>query len=204
MLKAGYGAARVAAVALWVSVQTAGLLAQTDPATQLRQQVVSQGLLVWSLQRPIQWSDFQGQPPMGGEGAAQTASSFTYHVECHDSAPAIVVMATFWPAQSWARPDIARRTPQGVRTLLHERGHFNISELFARRFHRAASETAGLCPGRTDSLAGLFDEQNRANTAMQDRYDRETVHGSDQEAQARWDAMIRASLDSLAHFGDDR
>jgi hypothetical protein len=189
-----------ATAALLLTVRGAAAQSAPDLANSLKQQVLAQGLLPWSAHTPLLWSDFRGPPRLGSNTAAQTSSSITYLIQCHDSAAVFAVLATFWTAQSWVRPDVVARSTVGARTMLHERTDFDITEVFARRLRRALATADALCPSRLNEARRLFDQLHAANEELQDRYDRETAHGLAREPQARWDASIRASLDSLAAY----
>ena len=80
--------------------------------------------------------------------------------------------------------------------LAHEQGHFDISGLDARQLMH---DLAALRADTTDELQRLVTERiERSRTesqAMSDRYDDETDHGRNADAQRRWETAIREAID---------
>ena len=86
---------------------------------------------------------------------------------------------------------------KSVKLLKHEQGHFDISEIWARKLNK---KLQGLC-GRgktvkdaTDDLQKqvqkAYDESERDRDKMEKDYDKETKGGTDDAKQAEWDKMI--------------
>ena len=168
----------------------------------LRKQVAEEGLLVWSRKEPPSWKDFRGPARRGTTTAAQTSSGVTYLIQCRSSHLGFAVLATFSPRESWVRPDIPGNSAASRQSLRHERTHFDITELFARRLRRALAAAERICPGREDNVRKMFDGLADDSRHEQERYDRETAHGMSRDAQARWERLVRARLDSLARYAD--
>jgi hypothetical protein len=181
-------------------ISTAPAQVHPDLATSLKSQVTVEGGIPWSANRPPAWPDFRGRPRTGTSTAAQTSSSVTYLLQCHDRQLDFAVLAVFAPEESWVRPDILNSPTGRVRILQHERTHFNITELFARRLRQAFLRARNICPHGLTGARRLFDRLSEASSALQDRYDRETAHGMGAGAQARWDREVAAGLDSLARY----
>jgi hypothetical protein len=174
------------------------------------------GPIDWSLARRLTWDDFAGSVPPGtephrvAETSAALAWSYEYRLEwsrdrCVFSIVDIRSFARFNPISSWARP--------GDRTdhvLVHEQGHFDITELYRAKF---AAETNRFlteqrtCRGRSDRAAARMAEGEIARLLgstyediwqqyrrEQESYDAETQHGIDRVAQEAWLARISAAL----------
>ncbi len=104
----------------------------------------------WDEGRQATWDDFQGDPPDGAcPGLAEIntelmLTNFTYEL-CQDAATdlwkarlvhgpdATRVIAVMHPAESWACPDV-RDNPV---LLEHERGHFDLAEVYSRLYNEA-------------------------------------------------------------------
>ena len=185
--------------ALLAAVLAAPASAQSaaDLADSLRNQASARGALPWSARHPVAWPDFQGRPHLGTSTAAQTSSGVSYMIQCRDSHLAFAVLAAFAPSESWVRPDIPPSPTASTPTLRHERTHFNISELFARRLAQSLATSHDLCPHRTKEARRIFDQHRSASDATQSRFDRETDHGTIGSQEARWEREVRAGLDSL-------
>ncbi len=110
---------------------------------------------------------------------------------------------------SWVRPDAKTDL-----LLRHEQGHFDITEIFARKKAKqlvGESESAtagGGTPAENDKEAlekttekieqkvmeicvAIFEEEND----MQEAYDKQTKHGTDDNQQKKWDGKIKKMLD---------
>jgi hypothetical protein len=167
----------------------------------LRSQVADEKLLIWSENERPGWKDFRGPPTLGTSTAAQTSSGVTYLIQCRDRSLRFAVLATFSPKVSWVRPDIPGHAVAGPQSLRHERTHFDLTELFARRLRRELGRLTRVCPGRESEVRRVFDRLAEESRREQERYDRETAHGMARDAQARWEREVRERLASLARYG---
>jgi hypothetical protein len=171
-----------------------------DLADSLRHQAAARGALPWSAQHPVVWADFRGKPRLGTATAAQTSSGVSYMLQCRDAHLAFAVLAAFAPAESWVRPDVPRSSTASAPTLRHERTHFGISELFARRLRAELATSEGICPHHTKDARRIFDQLKSATDDLQNRYDKETAHGTNAGSQAQWERKIGADLESMKRY----
>ena len=111
--------------------------------------------------------------------------------------------ATFDPAQSWWRPspDNARSSPtrssqKEAQLLAHEQLHFDLTEIAVRRIRKRFEELKDACaePGGSEIIPGEIEKIDRDLQEEQRRYDRETAHGVNAAAQAKWAEKIRKLL----------
>src|SRR5258708_25101242 len=88
------------------------------------------------------------------------------------------------------------KTAQKTADLLkHEQGHFDITVLTVRAF---AKELEQLKAGSPSALgqqmnAALSKHQQRANM-LEEKYDKETDHSKDQDAQKKWNQAIDSAM----------
>jgi hypothetical protein len=170
----------------------------------------------WSHERPLTWDDFKGRVPRDADEkrvAATTASlvwSYRYTIALSDSACSYTIAeihsgAKFHTDTSWVRP--GHRT---AAVLQHEQRHFDIAQIFHVRFDDAVAGLVGsshACSGRNQrraaedaersiarNIGSIYDEIWRNYEAEQQTYDRETGHGTDAAAQARWSQDIESRL----------
>jgi hypothetical protein len=168
----------------------------------------------WNPSRVLTWDDFVGPVPANAdpERVAATAASlswsYAYALEQSPEACAyrildIQVAATFHPDESWVRPG-----HRSAAVLSHEQGHFDIAELYKKRFEDDTRELVASvreCRGRNerkisrfverdlnDLIGSVFDEIWRAYRARQDVYDEETRHGMNAQAQASWTEQLES------------
>jgi hypothetical protein len=143
-------------------------------------------------ERKLRWEDFRGTPPKrsSDDEVALTASVIMLKSLGNSQGKIeIEIVAAFDPAISWVRH--GHRTPE---VLNHEQRHFDLAEYNARRLRSEIKSIQG--------YQELFDRITREGDALQDQYDRETDHGTDLEAQARWNRRIDDLLHSLAGFSN--
>ncbi|MGH7570067.1 MAG: DUF922 domain-containing protein [Gemmatimonadales bacterium] len=150
--------------------------------------------IAWSAARRVTWRDFQAAPPRGGEEAARTGYGLYYAWKCRGGVFEFRVIAAFHPRESWVKPEVVRDSAESRRTLEHERTHFDITEVHARRMRRHFGALADPCRRTDAELSAEAQRLVRAEKAMQRRYDDETEHGLRQPQQAGWEAEIRREL----------
>lgn len=152
-----------------------------------------EGTFTWG-ERPLRWGDFKGKPPASSADntVAQASSVIKLNTIGQTEGGMIVeIKVVFNPEGSWVLPG-----HQNPIVLNHEQRHFDIAEYHARRM-RATLKHA-------DRHQLVFQRISRDCDEMQDRYDRETRHGTDLRQQAIWDKKIEALLKSLDPVSNTR
>src|SRR6218665_2010601 len=85
--------------------------------------------LYWIKDRKLTWDDFKGVPDTNSIGGAATYSGFvTKSRYTSDTSVSVVISAVFYKKESWKKTQY-----QTVLSLQHEQGHFDITEVFARK-----------------------------------------------------------------------
>lgn len=171
---------------------------------------VSPAELPWSVDRPLDWDDFQGDPPEGAEGEEEAAKivmwlgySFktrTWFDQAAGKWKAHLTSATtantMDRSQSWVVPN--QKTP-GL--LNHEQKHFDLNEAYRRLLDAALKKLVcnleamgGTAEEAEQNLERKLDEEfdkfNKKCDEIQSQYDRETDHGRNVEKQKEWDKKI--------------
>jgi len=162
----------------------------------------------WSSARRLDWADFQGPPPpdLGQEGARihivvsywmtiaveETESGFLAFVPTGGLTTGCLMDSI----RSWVRP-----TAKIPELLAHEQGHFDLAEVYRRLLESTLRGLTELRSTPGEAKAALEARAAAAAQAIlgrmeaaQARYDQETCHGLDEEAQARWLTMIETWL----------
>jgi imidazolonepropionase-like amidohydrolase len=154
------------------------------------------GAFVWSPTRALTWSDFRGRPNMMSEAMAVTSYSIAYEARCEGDSFSFRVESHFLPTQSWVKSaHLLDRASD--RTLNHERTHFDLSEVQARRARRGLSQLTSVCGLPDDERDRLMVPYLKDDAGVQAQYDRETLHGSLPTRQAQWDEQVRRWLREL-------
>ncbi len=104
-----------------------------------------------------------------------------------------VVKALMHPQQSWV-------LTQTDTILNHECGHFDITELFARKLRKEISRRKFTVANINREVPKLFRQINEQRDQMQDRYDEETNHSIDYSKQIAWEKHIQEELLALEEY----
>ncbi|MRI00363.1 DUF922 domain-containing protein [Kriegella sp. EG-1] len=149
-------------------------------------------VLLWSEDRKLTWADYQGSPLKTEWAAATTASGITYSLSSiignGESSLEVIVNSLFYPNKSWYKPDVCDDV-----ILSHEQLHFDITELFAKKF-RERLRTVRNDTNIKKKVRAIFVEINRDLHAFQNKYDRETNYSRDIKQQETWNKTIHEAL----------
>ena len=157
---------------------------------------VMTGSFAWSPTRQLTWSDFRGRPNMMSEAMAQTSYSLSYEAHCVGDTFTFTVESYFLPTVSWVKSShLLDRASD--RTLQHERTHFDLSEVHARKARRGLAAIPSPCGLPEDERDRLMASYLKDDAGEQARYDRETAHGALGTPQSKWDGQVRRWLADL-------
>jgi hypothetical protein len=88
--------------------------------------------ILWNKDKPLTWNDFQGIPKKSSQRSAMTNSGIELKTSFENNTLTITVGAYFIKNKSWVKKEAL-----GDSLLLeHEQVHFDITELFARKFRQ--------------------------------------------------------------------
>jgi predicted secreted Zn-dependent protease len=152
--------------------------------------------LVWSEKMVFGWQYYTGRMPDWKKNTMAVASTcYDLSVEFPDTMT-VRVEAHFHADCSWVLPDF--KTPD---ILAHEKLHFDIVELFARRLRKKISEAvfANTADART-KIKKWHAETEKAMDRFQDRYDKETDGSMNAAMQKRWNDKVFLELNALKFY----
>ena len=155
--------------------------------------------LSWNESYRLTWEDFKGEPNHRISAVAITASGISFGFSVKRTDTDVISFTTnvfthFYPEQSWYKPDFA-----DAHVLGHEQLHFDITELYARKFRERIGRLTVSNAIRTE-LKNLNESINKELAAMQDMYDNETDYSRNFEQQARWKVYIANALQKLSKY----
>ena len=163
------------------------LSAKTDPMA---------GSFAWSPTRQLNWSDFRGRPNLMSPMTATTSYVISFEARCVGDDFSFSVESRFLPTQSWVKNEhILDRTSD--RTLNHERTHFDLSEVQARRARKGLASLKSPCALPDEERDRLMVPYLKDDAGVQAQYDRETMHGTLLARQGQWDERVRTWLREL-------
>ncbi|MBP6680227.1 MAG: hypothetical protein KA166_03490 [Saprospiraceae bacterium] len=150
------------------------------------------------------WSLFKGKVniqhlnEMGDNTQAVTVSSLSYTADAiTDRSATLKVVAQFNPNESWTRyPNMERQEI----ALDHEKRHFDITEIYARKIRKAIATGHFTSKHFSDALNTLFKDFTSQHRAEQNKYDFETMHSMDAVQQKKWNKWIDEQLEALSDY----
>ncbi len=153
-------------------------------------QAQTTGMLPWSEQRLLVWSDFKGKPdaPELAWAAATFAGLSLDIADIKAGRVTFRVQAVFDSKRSWAHPE---RIDANV--LAHEQLHFDIAEIYARRLERKLNALKLRVKDKKVAKK-LAQQYNLAQMKEQERFDKECVHGLNYENQHNWRTKVDREL----------
>lgn len=166
-------------------------------------------LVEWSAGRTLAIADFKGKISPSGNESSRSWVAIEASWECQDGQGSSRARAVFDPNRSWwseAAPrlwqnidDAARLPPQedGGRALLaHEQLHFDMTEVWARRVRAAFKTLPAACKTRDGSkgVEKIVADLEHDWQEEQQRYDKETDHGTGAGRQRAWAQKIAKAL----------
>lgn len=145
-------------------------------------------LIIWNQNKKLCINDFLGKPDYNSPANAITCYNI---IPVYEYIPKIIThsICYFDKSKSWIKKEISDSL-----TIIHEQGHFDLAEVFARKMDLEISKIHG----ETDSIdlkidiirEKIYSELDSA----QNKYDEETNHSINKLKQIEWNKKIRAML----------
>ncbi len=150
----------------------------------------------WVPGHRLKWSDFKAyEKKSPGFAVATSTCGFGYEAEEENDEIRVNVYVRFFCYESWRMPGMKMRE-----VLQHEQLHFDICELYGRRFYAEILELRKRHALTFESLDNLLEQLRKEYEIIQDRYDMETGHSTNTEAQHRWERMTVEQLKRMDRF----
>ena len=151
--------------------------------------------IIWDKSRKLQTSDFKGNIE-NRPAIAATSSSFRYNYwsDSGINQPIILKVETYFDTKL----SYFRRNRDSLFVLVHEQLHFDITELYARKFIKRVQDEVVKSKNIQSNLTTIGNEVIFDLQIEQDRYDAEIYRDSTKQSQ--WNNRIKERLDSLADF----
>lgn len=163
-------------------------------------QVRDDSTILWSSSERIKWSDFRGKCDSvhrtfnGRFSKALSATGLKFFVVENDSnQECYELRSLFYCYDSW-------KSVTSEALLDHERGHFDLTEVCARRLRKRLLRLSEL--GQSISLSRELDLALNWYDSISDKYDHQTRYGTDFPKQVHWGKEIAKSLSELSEFSD--
>ncbi len=156
--------------------------------------------ITWQEDLKLEWNDFKGEPKPVGDNVATTASGISFGYSTTKTSSRLVdysfsITAHFYPEKSWSIKE-----PLSNIVLKHERLHFDITELYARKFRQRVSNTT-FTNAINNEMEHIHNAINIELGEIQKQYDVETNHSQNIEKQTAWQKFIATELNKLSNYG---
>lgn len=146
----------------------------------------------------LKWTDFKADVPENTTFSASVSTGMSYKWS-YSTRGGIIdfrydIHAKLYRNFSWSIYDKEKES-----VLKHEQYHFEITELFARKFRKALAEYEIGRSIRND-VTRIYENLENERKAMQLLYDEETEHSINKEAQLSWESKIELLLKQYEAF----
>lgn len=157
-------------------------------------------VLSWDASYKLSWSDFKDKPNRNSSAVAITASGITFGFSIIQTDKNDVVSFTsevhahFYPEQSWYKIERADNHILG-----HEQLHFDITELYARKFRYRINQLK-VSNSLRRQLKKIHNAINAELSQMQNEYDDETDFSRNFKSQAKWKIYVDTELKKFSKY----
>lgn len=155
--------------------------------------------LPWRANDKLTWNNFKAAPDYSHPFAAITYSGMSYGFSADVVNGEIYVNykvnCFFVASKSWVK----RRYENDEKLLKHEQLHFDITELYTRKFREELSKMTFTKNVKTE-IKALYKRITNEKVSFQEKYDLETDHSKKETAQKRWQLNVVAELQKRIEF----
>ena len=144
------------------------------PIVKNRLAVEDDEYIPWTSSRPLSWGDFQCPPKPKGDAVASTSTSLGIAYQMENGKLDYQITCSFSKIKSWGL----------LRTnyiLAHEQGHFDITEIYARKLHQALQEYKFNRRHYKSDVGKIYERIVKEKEAFQEAYDGETDHSREKK-----------------------
>ena len=147
----------------------------------------------WLPERKLAWEDFYAEPKRNSEAVASTSTSLGISYQLEDGVLEYRITCNFSKQKSWGllKTDYI---------LAHEQGHFDITELAARRLHGALMQYEFNADTYKQDINALYRIIVKDKENMQAEYDHLTDHSRNRKVQREWQEKIKMMLEETKEW----
>jgi hypothetical protein len=147
----------------------------------------------WSAMRKLNWEDFRCEPKRNTDAVALTSTALGITYRMSNGELDYEITCSFSKIKSWG----ILKTPY---ILAHEQGHFDITEIFARKLHQELLDYKFSRRTYRQDVNNIYDRVVKAKEAFQKAYDGQTDHSRNKTVQKEWEERIAKVLDETIPF----
>ena len=150
----------------------------------------------WSKDTPLTWKDFKATQASGAKFAALTYWSIYFTCSGESDSLKMEVICFFGKKESAVKTSARKDTS----LLRHEQYHFNLAEVYTRKFRKALQENKYTFKDASDKSKKLYKQYFGECKQEQDKYDEETEHSLKTDKQKAWEGKIDKELNELEQY----
>ncbi len=148
----------------------------------------------WNADRKLTWDDFKAPQKNGIDTAvaAQSYCGFSFNTNRFSLIKKVKIHVTnvFTTNLSWVNPVVKNN----MEILMHEQGHFDISEIYARVLKKSIAESKLKVVNFNKIANEIFKKVYAQYLIRQQLYESETEHGFNHQKQIEWLNLINKEL----------
>lgn len=145
----------------------------------------------WQANKPLIWDDFKAAEKRS-KGFAIASASCNFGYDLVDGQ--ISLFVRFYCDESWKNDYLIEEV------LAHEQLHFDICEIYGRKFHKALIEIKSQNKLTSKTIKKVFNQLQEEYDAYQDLYDLESDHSMNGTMQRHWNNKVKRELKELKEF----
>ena len=154
----------------------------------------------WTPEIKLVWSDFRSTGKVNrGFSIAASTCGFGYDGLVQGNEIKVNVYVRFYCNESWRNPDFDMTD-----VLEHEQLHFDICELYGRKFYKEIVQLRNENKLTEKNLNHMYNGLIEDYDAIQDKYDLDTNHSTETEEQQKWNKFVKEELFKLQAYANYR
>ena len=147
----------------------------------------------WQWERKLTWEDFLCEPRRNTDAVASTSTALGIAYQIRDNKLTYQITCNFSKVRSWGLV----KTPY---ILAHEQGHFDITEIFARKLHQVLMNYQLDRKTFKQDINTIYQMIVKAKEGFQMSYDSETDHSRNKAKQQQWLERIETILEDTRPY----
>ncbi len=157
----------------------------TAPLTKEKKE--SSETIPWMQNRLLRWEDFKSNPKPYSDAVASASTSLGLSYKVTDGELTFEIVCTFSKTKSWGllKTDYI---------LAHEQGHFDITEIYARKLYYALAAYNWNPKTYQKDINRIYENTVNEKENFQKLYDGQSDHSRNKNVQANWEQIIQTLL----------
>ena len=151
--------------------------------------------LPWANVRPLTWDDFLCEPKRNSDAVALTSTALGISYNVSSNQLNYEITCSFSKVKSWG----LLKTPY---ILAHEQGHFDITEIYARKLHKELLDYKFNRKTFRQDVNVIYDRVVKEKENLQFAYDGLTDHSRNKTVQKEWLEKIQELLIETEPYAD--